>query len=239
MRKKIFIIMTFFGVSLLGNEISSFTAIKYKADFEKQEHQAKQTIINEYAQIKKIAKTLETTSMKGDSDLEVSKNLMIIDIWSKKFLQSYNPTDEELIELYKTQKPTMLAKYELRNILVSYEKNADMIIAKLNLIKNPKDKKESFIKYVKSVSNDTNSKNNNGLTAIVDENRLHPQIKEALLGKAEGEIVKVNMQDLGTQILFIEKIIPQKQASFEESKEALINLAKRNALNKNIELLSK
>lgn len=239
MRKKIFTIMTFFGVSLLGNEISSFTAIKYKADFETQEHQAKQTIINEYAQIKKIVKTLETTSMKDDSDVEVSKNLMIIDIWSKKFLQSYNPTDEELIELYKTQKPTMLAKYELRNILVSYEKNADMIIGKLNLIKNPKDKKDSFIKYVKSVSNDTNSKNNNGLTPIVDENRLHPQIKEALLGKAEGEIVKVNMQDVGTQILFIEKIIPQKQASFEESKEALINLAKRNALNKNIELLSK
>ena len=163
----------------------------------------------------------------------------MIDIWSKKFIQSYNPTEKEKKKLYVEQKPSVVAKYELRNILVSYEKNADMILEKLNQIQNPKEKKESFIKYVKSVSNDNVSKNNQGLSPLVDINRLNPQIREALVDKKEGDIIKVNVKDLGTQILYIEKYIPQKEATFEESKEALKELAKKAALNSQIELLSK
>jgi len=114
-----------------------------------------------------------------------------------------------------------------------------MILEKLNQIQNPKEKKESFIKYVKSVSNDNVSKNNQGLSPLVDINRLNPQIREALVDKKEGDIIKVNVKDLGTQILYIEKYIPQKEATFEESKEALKELAKKAALNSQIELLSK
>ena len=189
--------------------------------------------------IKRLSKTLEATVMKNDTDVEVAKNLAIIEIWSNKFMQSYKPSEAELNELYKTEKPRTVGKYELRNILVSYEKNADRIIEMLNEIKNKQDKKESFIKYVRSVSNDVASKQNNGLTPLVDENKLNPQIKEALKAKKEGEIVKVNLKDVGTQILYIEKYIPEKIATFEEAKDALINLAKRKALTKEIELLSK
>lgn len=154
-------------------------------------------------------------------------------------MQSYKPTQKELEELYKVEKPRTVAKYELRNILVSYEKNADRIIEMLNEVKNKQERKESFIKYVRSVSNDVASKQNNGLTALVDENKLNPQIKEALKDKKEGDIIKVNLKDVGTQIIYIEKYIPEKSASFEEAKEALINLAKRKALTKEIDLLSK
>ena len=225
MFKKIFLGTFALTTLILGDEVASFTAIKYKADFTKQDHKTQQGIVNEYSRLKKIAKTVEATSLKGDSDFEVAKNLLLIDIWSKKFIQSYNPTEEELKKLYVEQKPSVVAKYELRNILVSYEKNADMILEKLNQIQNPKEKKESFIKYVKSVSNDNVSKNNQGLSPLVD-------IKE-------GDIIKVNVKDLGTQILYIEKYIPQKEATFEESKEALKELAKKAALNSQIELLSK
>lgn len=239
MFKKIFLGTFALTTLILGDEVASFAAIKYKADFTKQDHKTQQGIVNEYSRLKKIAKTLEATSLKGDSDFEVAKNLLLIDIWSKKFIQSYNPTEEELKKLYVEQKPSVVAKYELRNILVSYEKNADMILEKLNQIQNPKEKKESFIKYVKSVSNDNVSKNNQGLSPLVDINRLNPQIREALVDKKEGDIIKVNVKDLGTQILYIEKYIPQKEATFEESKEALKELAKKAALNSQIELLSK
>lgn len=239
MFKKIFLGTFALTTLILGDEVASFTAIKYKADFTKQDRKTQQGIVNEYSRLKKIAKTLEATSLKGDSDFEVAKNLLLIDIWSKKFIQSYNPTEEELKKLYVEQKPSVVAKYELRNILVSYEKNADMILEKLNQIQNPKEKKESFIKYVKSVSNDNVSKNNQGLSPLVDINRLNPQIREALVDKKEGDIIKVNVKDLGTQILYIEKYIPQKEATFEESKEALKELAKKAALNSQIELLSK
>ncbi len=152
-------------------------------------------------------------------------------------MQFYKPTDIELRELYKIEKPRVVAKYELRNILVSYETNADRIIAILNEMTNLEEKKESFIKYVRSVSNDVASKQNNGLTELVDENKLNPQIKEALKNKKEGDIVKINIKDIGTQILLIEKYIPEKIATFEESKEALNNLAKRKALTNQMEII--
>ena len=132
-----------------------------------------------------------------------------------------------------------MAKYELRNILVSYEENANKIIKSLNSAKNLKAKQESFIKYVKSGSNDLASKQKDGLTDLVDINKLNPEVRNALKDKKEGDIIKVNLKDVGTQIILIEKFIPEKEASFEESKEALINLAKRIALVKEIDLLLK
>ena len=51
--------------------------------------------------------------------------------------------------------------------------------------------------------------------------------------------LKINLKDLGTQIILIEKYIPEKDATFDEAKEALSNLAKRKALTKEIELLLK
>lgn len=232
---------TLFSVSLYANqnEITSYSNLKYQADFDKQNPKLKESISNEYLRVKKIATILQNQQMKNDIDLEVAKNIATVDIWTNKFLQNYKPTDIELNELFKEEKPRAVAKYELRNILVSYENNADRIISMLNEIKNKQEKKESFIKYVRSVSNDVASKQNNGLTALVDENKLNPQIKEALKGKKEGDIIKVNLKDIGTQILYIEKFIPEKNASFEEAKEALINLAKRKALTKEIDLLLK
>lgn len=233
------IFTSFFSMNLYANEVSSYSAIKYHAEYEKQNPKLKESLEKEYLKIKNLAKTLDATVMKNDIDVEVAKNLAIIEIWSNKFMQSYKPTQKELEELYKVEKPRTVAKYELRNILVSYEKNADRIIEMLNEVKNKQERKESFIKYVRSVSNDVASKQNNGLTALVDENKLNPQIKEALKDKKEGDIIKVNLKDVGTQIIYIEKYIPEKSASFEEAKEALINLAKRKALTKEIDLLSK
>ena len=233
------IFTSFFSMNLYANEVSSYSAIKYHAEYEKQNPKLKESLEKEYLKIKNLAKTLDATVMKNDIDVEVAKNLAIIEIWSNKFMQSYKPTQKELEELYKVEKPRTVAKYELRNILVSYEKNADRIIEMLNEVKNKQERKESFIKYVRSVSNDVASKQNNGLTELVDENKLNPQIKAALKDKKEGDIIKVNLKDVGTQIIYIEKYIPEKSASFEEAKEALINLAKRKALTKEIDLLSK
>lgn len=233
------LISLFISMNLNANEISSYSLMKYKADFSKQNQQSKDALIKEYLKLKNLAQVLEASVMKDDVDLEVAKNMLIVDIWTNKFLQSYKPTINELNELYKIEKPRTVAKYELRNILVSYENNADRIIGMLNEIKDKTEKKDSFIKYVRSVSNDVATKQNNGLTPLVDENKLSLQIKEALKGKKEGDIVKVNLKDVGTQILYIEKYIPEKKATFEEAKDALIDLAKRKAVAKEMELLLK
>ena len=234
----IFLFSIFICINLNAgeNEVISYSTLKYKIDFDKQNVQLKDSLNQEYNRVKKIAQILESNIMKNDIDLEVAKNLATVDIWTNKFMQNYKPTNSELLELYKLGKPRVVAKYELRNILVTYEENADRIINMLNSTQN---KKETFIKYVRSVSNDVASKQNNGLTELVDENKLNPQIKEALKGKKEEDIVKINLKDLGTQIILIEKYIPEKDATFDEAKEALSNLAKRKALTKEIELLLK
>ncbi|MFA9240092.1 MAG: peptidylprolyl isomerase [Candidatus Paceibacteria bacterium] len=234
----IFLFSIFICINLNAgeNEVISYSTLKYKIDFDKQNSQLKDSLNQEYNRVKKIAQILESNIMKNDIDLEVAKNLATVDIWTNKFMQNYKPTNSELLELYKLEKPRVVAKYELRNILVTYEENADRIINMLNSTQN---KKETFIKYVRSVSNDVASKQNNGLTELVDENKLNPQIKEALKGKKEEDIVKINLKDLGTQIILIEKYIPEKDATFDEAKEALSNLAKRKALTKEIELLLK
>ena len=234
----IFLFSIFICINLNAgeNEVISYSTLKYKIDFDKQNSQLKDSLNQEYSRVKKIAQILESNIMKNDIDLEVAKNLATVDIWTNKFMQNYKPTNSELLELYKLEKPRVVAKYELRNILVTYEENADRIINMLNSTQN---KKETFIKYVRSVSNDVASKQNNGLTELVDENKLNPQIKEALKGKKEEDIVKINLKDLGTQIILIEKYIPEKDATFDEAKEALSNLAKRKALTKEIELLLK
>ena len=77
------------------------------------------------------------------------------------------------------------------------------------------------------------------MTDLVDVNKLNIEIKTALKDKNEGDIIKVNLKDVGTQIIFIEKFIPEKDASYIESEEALINLAKRKALAKEMDLLLK
>ena len=237
----LFLCSVLFNISLFSDEkeVASYTAQKHKVDFYKQEAKVKEALTKEYDTVVKLSQNLEKDIMKNDINLRTAKNILTVDIWSEKFLRSYVPTDTELKELYKAEKPRIVAKYELRNILVTYEENADKIIAALNRLKNKKDKQESFIKYVKSVSNDLASKQKDGLTDLVDVNKLNIEIITALKDKNEGDIIKVNLKDVGTQIIFIEKFIPEKDASYIESEEALINLAKRKALAKEMDLLLK
>lgn len=237
----LFLCSILFNINLFSDEkeVASYTAQKHKVDFYKQEAKVKEALMKEYDTVVKLSQNLEKNIMKNDVNLRTAKNILTVDIWSEKFLRSYVPTDTELKELYKAEKPRVVAKYELRNILVTYEENADKIIAALNRLKNKKDKQESFIKYVKSVSNDLASKQKDGLTDLVDVNKLNIEIITALKDKNEGDIVKVNLKDVGTQIIFIEKFIPEKDASYIESEEALVNLAKRKALVKEMDLLLK
>ena len=237
----LFLCSILFNINLFSDEkeVASYTAQKHKVDFYKQEAKVKEALTKEYDTVVKLSQNLEKDIMKNDTNLRTAKNILTVDIWSEKFLRSYVPTDTELKELYKAEKPRIVAKYELRNILVTYEENADKIIAALNRLKNKKDKQESFIKYVKSVSNDLASKQKDGLTDLVDVNKLNIEIITALKDKNEGDIIKVNLKDVGTQIIFIEKFIPEKDASYIESEEALINLAKRKALAKEMDLLLK
>lgn len=142
----LFLCSILFNINLFSDEkeVASYTAQKHKVDFYKQEAKVKEALTKEYDTVVKLSQNLEKDIMKNDINLRTAKNILTVDIWSEKFLRSYVPTDTELKELYKAEKPRIVAKYELRNILVTYEENADKIIAALNRLKNKKDKQESL-----------------------------------------------------------------------------------------------
>ena len=205
----LFLCSILFNINLFSDEkeVASYTAQKHKVDFYKQEAKVKEALTKEYDTVVKLSQNLEKDIMKNDINLRTAKNILTVDIWSEKFLRSYVPTDTELKELYKAEKPRIVAKYELRNILVTYEENADKIIAALNRLKNKKDKQESFIKYVKSVSNDLASKQKDGLTDLVDVNKLNIEIKVETNGASgvENAITPADLKDIYGVIIAADK----------------------------------
>ena len=212
-------------------ELQSFAVQKYKVDFKAQTDKSKQDILNEYVQTLKLNEALLST-MKDDSDLKVATAMARINIWSQKYMANINPSDKELKKLYKVEKPKVSARYRLRNILVKDEAQANKLLKQLAKLK--KTKLAKFKELAKNNSIDLNTKNNEGYIGFIDTNKLDKNIQATLKNKKAGAIVKVNVANVGTQILFVEEYQGERKATFEESEQILINLARQEALKEEI-----
>jgi parvulin-like peptidyl-prolyl isomerase len=224
--------------SYANNELESFSMIKYKTQYSALNDEQKKKLTQEYDNIKKISTKLQEKEMKDNPDLKVATNMSTFRIWSSDFMKKYNPSNTELENLFKSQKPTLLPTYTLRNILVQDEKTADSLLKSL-AIKDKKKQKEAFIKAVKEKSFDLASVQKEGLLESVNASKLHPNIQKALKDKKVQDVVKVQMPKNNWQVILIEDFKASKNATFEESKPALIKLAKQQALNKEIEKILK
>ena len=58
-------------------------------------------------------------------------------------------------------------------------------------------------------------------------------------GKEVGARVKVNLGDIGWQVLLIESYEPERKATFEEAKQLLVTIARQEAVHKEIARLTK
>ena len=58
-----------------------------------------------------------------------------------------------------------------------------------------------------------------------------------LKGKKGGDLVKINIPQIGWQVLLIEEYQPEKTATFEESKPLLISKIRQETLKKEIDKL--
>lgn len=218
-------------------ELVSYTAQKYRLDLNAQTDKSKQDLVNEYAQTVKLSDKISAT-MKDDVDLKVATRLMTVEIWAQKFMASVNPTESELKKIYDVQKPQVEARYNLRNILIKDEASADKMLKSLNSLSGDK-KTSKFKELAKNESEDFTSRNNEGSLGWVDTNKLDKSIQEKLTDKKKGDIVKVNVSNIGWQLLLIEEYQPKRGATFDEAKQVLINIAKQEALSKEIDKLIK
>jgi parvulin-like peptidyl-prolyl isomerase len=218
-------------------ELISYAAQKHHVNFKAQTDKSKSDIANEYVRNVKLGDLLLAGSIKEDVDYKIASRQIAIDIWAQKFMQGVQVSDEQLQELYKKHNPKVTPSYKLRNILLKSDSEADKVIKTLTSTKGKEKQLEKFKQLVQSDSEDFVSRKNGGDIGWIDLNKLDPNIQASLKDKKAGDILKANVANIGTQVLMIEELKPEKAASFEEAKATLIQIAKQEQLNAEIKKL--
>ncbi len=222
-----------------GAKLQSFTAQKHRVDFNAQTESSKNDILDDYVKTIKLSDKILEGTLKNDPDFEIANRLLAINIWAQKVIKDTKISDRKLRNLYKKHAPMIEARYELRNILLKSETEANKIEKTLKKITNKNKRLEKFKQLVESSSEDFITRKNDGQFEWIDENKLTPTMRDALKGKKSNEIIKVYVENIGWQVLLLEDFQASKKATLEESKAVLTNLAKQEILSKKIKEMLK
>ena len=76
------------------SELVSFTAQKYKADYNDQSQENKDKIKKEYDDTQKLLNAI-SNDIKNDSDYKVAKTLLAVNIWSQKYAQNIKVSNDK------------------------------------------------------------------------------------------------------------------------------------------------
>lgn len=219
------------------NELNSFTAQKYRVDFNAQTSENKDKLKKEYEDTMKIVNQI-SKDVKDEADLKAAINLITLNVWSQKYVQNLKISDETLKDLYAKEKPKTVPTYSLYNILVSSEKKAKEILS--NIEKLPKETRLSeFKKQVKVNSQDFISNKKEGNMGWIEIQQLDKGIQEKIKDKKKNDLIVSKVENIGWQVILIDDYKPIREVSFEESKEFLTNLAKQQELAKKIDSMLK
>lgn len=227
-----------FAANVETNELVSFTAQKYKVDYNTQTAENKDKIKKEYDETQKLLNAI-SNDIKKDIDYKVAKTLLAINIWSQKYVQNIKISDDVLKELYIKEKPKNTESYNLYNILLNDKQKAEEMLILLQKITDKTARLNEFKKQVSLNSKDFISSKNEGNVGWIDFDKLDKNIKDKIKDKKVNDLFLVEIEKIGYQIIFVNDFKPSKELSFEESKEFLTNLAKKQELIKKIQILLK
>ena len=230
-----------FGVSFLLNpslfaqepsllELQAYTAQRYHVDFNAQTDKSKTDIANEYSENSKLGDILLSGAMKDDVDLKIASRMLAIEIWEQKFMQSAQVDDAEVKAVFEKYQPKTATAYRLRNILVKSEEKADTLMKTLLGIKDSAKRLKRFKELVKNDSEDIISRKNEGESGWIDFNRLDSSLQGVLKDKKVNDLGKAQIKDIGWQVILIEEIKPEHQATYEEAKAQLTMAVKQEHL---------
>jgi hypothetical protein len=215
-------------------ELQSFAAQKFHVDYNAQTDKSKADIANEFVQNAKLGDALQSGAMKDDIDLKIASRQAAIEIWAQKFLASAKVDEATVKALYDKYQPKTAPAYKLRNILVSSEAKADTLLKTLSKIKEPSKRLAKFKELVKSDSQDIQTRKNEGSIDWIDLNKLDASVQVALKEKKNNDLTKVEVKNIGWQVLLVEDNKPEHKASYEEAAPELTMIAKRELLNQEI-----
>jgi hypothetical protein len=219
-------------------ELISFTAQKYKVDYNAQTQENKDNLKKEYQDTQKLLNAI-SNNVKDDADYKVAKTLLAINVWSQKYAQNIKVNDATLKELYEKEKPKTVPTYNLYNILVSDKKKADEILSNLEKITDKTARLNEFKKQVNLNSQDFISSKKEGNVGWIELQKLDKKVQEQIKDKKVNDIFLTQVENVGYQIILIDDFKPIREVSFEESKEFLTNLAKQQELIKKVESMIK
>lgn len=238
--KKLVFIFVFFTLSLYAQdnkEINIYTAFKYKADYNKLSNKQKVAIDKEYNELKKLSKKVYK-NIENSSYYNVKKNLLILETWSSLFMNKYNPSENELKEIYKNNEFKKNPKFKLKTLTLTDEKRALSIETQLKNKKSKDARAKLFNIFVKKDSIDTKTKDINGDLGWIDFEKINPNLKSQLIKLNTNDFFKINNKN-NIQFFYVEDKVDIRKATFEESKLLLIEIAKKQALKKEIDKLVK
>jgi parvulin-like peptidyl-prolyl isomerase len=245
MKKILFSVVTIISLStqsfcadISNNELISFTAQKYKVDYNAQTQENKDKLKTEYEQTLKLVNII-SKDVKDNIDLKVAMNLTTLNVWSQEYMKKTNISDATLQEMYIKEEPKTIPSYKVSNILVNSEKTANEIITKLTSIKEKNKIFDEFKKEVAKSSKDFITNKNKGSIGWIEIDKLDKNIQEKIKDKKANDIFKAKVENIGWQIIYIEDFKAAKKVTFEESKELLTNLAKQQEMMKEIDNLLK
>ena len=227
-----------FAANVEQNELISFTAQKYRVDYNLQSQENKDKLKKEYEDTQKFLNAI-SNDIKNDVDYKVAKNLLAINIWSQKYLQNIKVSDATLKELYAKEKPKNTESYNLYNILVNDKNKAEEILSNLEKITDKTARLNEFKKQVTINSKDFISSKKEGNVGWIEIQKLDKNIQEKIKDKKANDIFLVEVENIGYQIILIDDFKPSKELSFEESKEFLTQFIKQQELMKKVQTLVK
>src|SRR5512135_1611284 len=163
----------------------------------------------------------EAEKMGLDKDPEVVKrlnlvksNLMLGMLVKKEVMDKSNVSDQD-VKAYFEQHKDDLGSVRLSHILVSSQKEAEDVLAKLKA-------GESFAKLAKEYSLDTKTKANGGDLGYVKWAQFgSPGLKEAAFKLKPGEVSGIVQSQFGFHIMKVTEKKPAAEADFEGMKDAL------------------
>ena len=237
--KKLLFIFICFTLPLLANEIDEiniYTLKKYKVNYTELKKEKQDKIFQEYKQVQKLADKLNST-VKNDSLYLVNNYINIIDSWSIKFMNNYTPKEDELKAIYSKNNFHTSPEYKLRVLSVKDKKRFQSIFKQLEDRKGKNRRLKLFEYFVNKDSIDE-TKSKNGDLGWISLEKLHPDVRQNISKLKISDFISREVEDT-FQIIYMEDKKEPKKASFEQSKQVLINIAKKDAVNREIQKLVK
>lgn len=216
------------------SELVIFAAQKYRVDYTAQSPKVKDNIKKEYMLFSILGPKILAQGLQNDPEYKIAANTLAVDVWSKKFTDSLNVPDDVLRKLYAKHDLKTPPAYNMRNILVKNEQDADRIVNSLSLILDSQTQLSKFEETVKKLSIDPVTVNNGGKLGWIELGRMDQPMQSAVENKKKGDIFKIKLTNDGWQVFYIEDMKPARKATFEEAKPTLLNVVKQAELGEKI-----